>query len=311
MEPKNALLLVSRKPVASALRGLSGQQASRTLLIHDEVHGLGSPGNRARLDGLSDGVRFRLGLSATPERTYDQDGNEFIERHIGPVLMRFGLRKAIRRGILAPFNYYPLPFKLTKADKRRLVAIYAKRQARDMAGNPMSDTEVWIEIANVYKTSKAKLPIFSEFISGHKELLTRCIIFAETMEYGNAVLEIVHQYKPNFHTYYSGENKTTLQRFASGSLECLVTCHRLSEGIDIRSLNTVILFSSARARLETIQRIGRCLRTDPDNPHKVANIIDFVRKDNSIDPNVDEKRCEWLKERSMIRPAGWRTNGGR
>jgi len=110
LEPKRAALLVSREPAASALRQLGRDESRRTLLVHDEVHGLGSPGNRTRLAGLSDDVRFRLGLSATPERKYDQDGNAFIEQHIGPVLkdVEFGLREAIERGILAPFNYYPL-----------------------------------------------------------------------------------------------------------------------------------------------------------------------------------------------------------
>ncbi|MEQ8829864.1 MAG: DEAD/DEAH box helicase family protein [Alphaproteobacteria bacterium] len=305
LDPKNAILLAAREPVASPLRQLDKEQARRTLLIHDEVHGLGSPGNRTRLSGLSDNIRFRLGLSATPEREYDQDGNAFIEDHIGPVLMTFGIDEAIQRGILAPFNYFPLSFELTDADRERLAAIYRRRKAREAAGNPMSETEVWIEIARVYKTSEAKLPVFAEFIKDHQEILKRSIVFTETMEYGQTVLDIVHKYRPDFHTYYSGEQADTLRKFARGELECLITCHRLSEGIDIRSLNTVILFSSERARLETIQRIGRCLRTNPDDPEKVANIVDFIREGGDADdPNADEQRRDWLMELSAIRPTG-------
>ena len=200
-QPQNAILLVSREPVASALRQLSRLQGNRTLLIHDEVHGLGSPGNRDRLTGLSDNIRFRLGLSATPEREYDQEGNDFIENHIGPILMTFGVSEAIERSILSPFNYYPLPFVLTDEDRQRIAAIYRKRKAREIAGNPMSEVDIWIEIAQVYKTSDAKLPVFNVFIKDHIELLTRCIIFTETMEYGNSVLEIVHKYRSDFHTY--------------------------------------------------------------------------------------------------------------
>jgi superfamily II DNA or RNA helicase len=302
LDPVNAILLVSREPVASALRQLDRKQAGRTLLIHDEVHGLGSPGNRARLAGLSDNVRFRLGLSATPEREYDQEGNQFIEGHIGPVLMTFGLKEAIERGILAPFNYFPLPYQLTDSDRERLAGIYRKRKAREEAGNPMSETEVWIEIARVYKTSEAKLPVFARFIAGHHELLRRCIVFTETIEYGNAVLEEIHKYRADFHTYFTGEEANTLRRFAKGDLECLMTCHRLSEGIDIRSLNTVILFSSERARLETIQRIGRCLRSDPDNPEKIANIVDFIRHGNDNgELNADEERRDWLMDLAQVR----------
>ena len=304
LNPRNAILLCSREPVAAALRRLTAAQGHRTLLVHDEVHGLGSPGNRARLAGLSDHIRYRLGLSATPDREYDTEGNQFIEQHIGPLLMTFGLKEAIERGILAPFDYYPLSFHLTDEDRERLKSVYSRKAAREAAGEPMSDTEMWIEIARVYKTSTAKLPVFATFIAQHQDLLKRCIVFVETMEYGEAVLDIIHKYRPDFHTYFSGEDAETLKRFAYGELECLITCHRLSEGIDIRSLSTVILFSSERARLETIQRIGRCLRSDPDDPDKKANIVDFIRERNEGDtaPNADEERRDWLVELSQVRP---------
>ena len=302
LSPKDAFLIVSREPSAMALKQLSPDQGYRTLLIHDEVHGLGSSGNRFRLAGLSDHIRYRLGLSATPERPYDDDGNRFIKEHIGPVLMTFGLREAIERGILAPFNYHPLPYQPTDDDRDRVAAVYRRKKAREAAGEPMSETELWIQIARVYKTSGAKLPVFAEFIKDNHGLLERCIVFVETMEYGHSVLEIVHKYRSDFHTYFSGEEQSTLRRFAWGDLECLITCHRLSEGIDIKSLNTVILFSSEKGQLETIQRMGRCLRTNPDDPEKIANIVDFIREpDENPEPNADEVRRDWLTELSQFR----------
>ncbi|MDE0534638.1 MAG: DEAD/DEAH box helicase family protein [Albidovulum sp.] len=303
LDPANAFLLAAREPVAGALRELSLYEAHRSLLIHDEVHGLGSPGNRKRLSGVSDNVRFRLGLSATPERVYDQEGNEFIEDHIGPVIKSFGLKEGIERGILAPFNYYPLSYTLNDEDRGRLAAVYRKKKAREVAGSPMSDTELWIDLSRVYKTSEAKLPIFERYIKDNTDLLRRCIIFAETMAYGDKVRDIVHGHRPDFHTYYSGEHERTLRRFASGELECLITCHRLSEGIDIKSLNSVVLFSSERAQLETIQRIGRCLRSNPDDPGKIADVVDFVREsEDDGEANADEIRRDWLLELSEVRP---------
>jgi superfamily II DNA or RNA helicase len=304
------ILLVSRRsgehrdPLASALRQLNDSEARRTLLIHDEVHRLGSPGTRDRLSGLSDAVRFRLGLSATPDREYDEEGNEFIEEHIGPILMSFELGDAIERGILAPFNYYPLPYELTPQDRERMRDVYKRQAARAAAGNPMRDEEVWTELAKVHKTSQAKLPVFDAFIASHQDLLERCIIFVETQEYGGRVLEIIHKYRPDFHTYFSDQHSSTLSRFARGDLQCLITCHRLSEGIDIQSLNTVILFSSSKARLEIIQRIGRCLRSDPANPNKVANVVDFIRESDNQTRNSDEEREDWLTGLSALRQTG-------
>ena len=302
LNPNNSVLITARDPLAGALRELTTAKRERTLLIHDEVHGLGSPGNRERLEGLTDEVRFRLGLSATPDREYDQEGNDFIEAHIGPEIMRFGLKKAIERGILAPFNYHPLEYQITDEDREKIKNVYSARAAAKAAGQSMRDADFYTRIAKVYKTSKAKLPIFKEFISQQTQLLERCIIFVEEIEYGYDVLDIVHEHRADFHTYFSGEESETLKRFAYGDLECLLTCHRLSEGIDIQSLSSVVLFSSSRARLETIQRMGRCLRTDPNDPEKIANVVDFIRKTPGKDDlNTDEERCEWLEELSKVR----------
>lgn len=309
LAPEKAILLVARRvagqrdPLAAAMRALSSAQKARTLLIHDEVHKLGSSGNRERLAGLSNEIRFRLGLSATPEREYDQEGNAFIDEHIGPTIFSFSLEDAIRRGILAPFNYHPLAYALSVNDRERLRDVYRKQAAREAEGQPMSEQELWTALAYVYKTSESKIPVFREFIARRPEFLERCIIFVETQEYAQAVLEIIHCHRSDFHTYFSGEDSSTLKKFAGGELECLITCHRVSEGIDIRSLSSVILFSSARARLETIQRMGRCLRIDPNNCEKIANVVDFIRhSDDEDDPNADELRCAWLEALSQIRP---------
>jgi superfamily II DNA or RNA helicase/HKD family nuclease len=309
LHPKHSILLVSRPALGPALRDLSRSEAGRTILIHDEVHRLGSPGNRKELAGRSDHVRFRLGLSATPDREYDQEGNAFIEHHVGSVLYRFELSDAIKRGILSPFDYHPIEYVPTAEDRAALKQVYKRQAARKASGQPMSMEEVWIELARVYKTSRAKLPLFDRFIEQRRDLLKRCIIFVETREYGEEVLDIVHKYRHDFHTYYAEEDASTLRRFAEGDIECLITCHRLSEGIDIRSLETVILFSSARARLETIQRMGRCLRINPLDPRKRANVIDFIRvagdEDEAIqDNNADEERCAWLTELADINPEG-------
>jgi superfamily II DNA or RNA helicase len=304
-------LLVSRLALPQALRVLRRPEAARTLLIHDEVHRLGSEGNRKALAGLSDHIPYRLGLSATPDREYDQDGNIFIADHIGPNLFEYPLSAAIQDEILAPFDYFPLPYTPDANDRARLQNVYKQASARRQEGRPMSQEEIWIEIAKVYKSSNAKLAPFDEFIRAHPQLLRRCIIFVDNKEYGDSVLQLVHRYRHDFHTYYAEEDSQTLRRFAVGDLECLITCHRLSEGIDIRSLESVILFSSSRARLETIQRIGRCLRVDPDNPSKRASVVDFIRTGGAGDDddggdqqtNSDTLRESWLMELSRIRQA--------
>ena len=297
-DPANSALIISNSQLPAVLKNLSEEQGKKTLLIYDEVHRLGAPDNVKKLKGLSAHIRYVLGLSATPEREYDENGNKFIEEHIGPILMNFSLEDAIRKNILAPFRYFPLDYVASEEDKEKIKAVHSLKARRIHDGNPMSQEEFWTKLAQVYKSSRVKQQVFNEFIKTHLDLLSRCIIFVDTTEYALEVLEIVHKYRADFHTYLSGDDEDVLKRFADGGLECLVACHRLSEGIDIQSLNTVILFSSDRAKLETIQRIGRCLRSDPNNSEKIANVIDFIRYESITDGD----RKLWLQETSKIKP---------
>lgn len=300
--PAESILLSSRQALAPGLRNVSTEILGRTLLIHDEIQGLGSPAKREELGGLADPIPYRLGLSATPEREYDEEGTEFIKRHVGPVIYEFDLADAIRRGILVPFDYHPLSYVPSEEDKKRLAKVFKKKAAREAEGNPMSKEELWIALARVHKISEAKLPVCSQFLKEHHQLLERCLIFVETREYGEKVLEIVHEFRHDFHTYFAAEDSAVLERFAQGELECLLTCHRLSEGIDIQNLRTVVLFASAKSRLETIQRIGRCLRRDPEQEDKRAHVVDFIREDDGDQPNPDQQRRQWLSELAEVEP---------
>lgn len=303
LDPQNSILVVSRGALHEVLRRMKTATKSRLFIIHDEVHGLGSPANIRALEGLSDEILYRLGLSATPEREYDQEGTAFIERNVGPVIFRFPLEEAIRRGILCEFYYHPMEYVLSDEDKARLQNVYRKKAARAAEGQPMSDAELWTELARVYKTSLEKLPLFASYLTQHPEVLERSIIFVAEREYGEHVLDIVHQHRYDFHTYYAEDDRQNLVEFARGNIGCLITCHRVSEGIDIKSIRSIVLFSSDRARLETIQRIGRCLRIDPLDPDKRAVVLDFVRAQEDADSelNSDQMRRQWLTSLSKVR----------
>jgi superfamily II DNA or RNA helicase len=91
-------------------------------------------------------------------------------------------------------------------------------------------------------------------------------------------------------------------------MECLLTCKRISEGVDRQSITNVVLFSSSRSELETIQRIGRALRIDRRNPDKRAVVVDFVvrsdlayQKQGSEGEPADKERFEWLTRVSKTR----------
>lgn len=277
-----------------------------TMLVFDEVHGLGSESLRSSLAGKISRFQYRLGLSATPNREYDDAGNEFILQEVGPVIFRFSLEDAIRKGILCEFSYFPLEYELTNEEKQNKRAIIARYAARRKNGEFVSDEDMYRDLARVNKTSVAKLPLFHTFIRERPEILDRCIIFVETREYGVSVQSaLIHQF-PEFHTYYGEDDEDNLRKFGIGTLNCLITCKKISEGVDIKSVKNIILFSSDRGRLVTTQRIGRSLRTNPADPGKRANVVDFICANADTDNgdrelSADMDRRNWLTGLSDVR----------
>jgi superfamily II DNA or RNA helicase len=306
-----SILIVSYDNLADVIMQDKGLMLGSCLLVCDEIHNIGSAGRVKALKGKVARFPWRLGLSATPEREYDKDGNDFIENEIGPVIFRFSLADAIRKGILCEFEYVPLQYELSDQDMDRMQQAYAKFNSRKKNADPSSietlKKELWIDLAKVRKLSENKLPVFGNYLSSHTNILQRGIIFVETMDYGQKVQEIIHPKAMDYHTYYGDDESENLARFSKGDLSCLITCQRISEGIDIKSVRSIVLFSCARAKLETIQRIGRCLRTDPLDPDKRSVVVDFVRgkdfeaaEDEEFEP-VDAYRHEWLSKLSKVK----------
>ena len=122
------------------------------------------------------------------------------------------------------------------------------------------------------------------------------------MEYGEKLQEVLVKYSDKYHTYYADDEKVNLENFAAGKISCLLTCKKVSEGIDISSVTNIFLFSSDRSKLVTTQRIGRALRLDKNNPNKKATVVDFVADDfEENDSGADAARAEWLTELSKTR----------
>ena len=108
----------------------------RLLVIHDEIHGFGSKSLVENLTGSHDRIKYKLGLSATPERDYDEKGSVFLTNEIGPVIFQFSIEKAIERKILCKFNYHPISFQYTNNDKKNIKKIYARESAAARQGKP-------------------------------------------------------------------------------------------------------------------------------------------------------------------------------
>lgn len=307
MHPDNAIIIISREAnnlskLLSLLNRAPGDYKHDTLFIFDEVHGAGSNSFVENLTGRISPYKYRLGLSATPEREYDSVGNDFIQTEIGNIIFTFSLEDAIKKGILCEFNYIPLPYSLTDEERRKKKKIIAAFNAKKAAGEPVNETDLFTKLSRINKIAINKIQQFESFISKNPTLLKKCIIFVHERDYGLKLQEVLIKYTDRYHTYYAEDEKSNLEDFASGKIECLLTCKKISEGIDISAVTNIFLFASDRTKLITTQRIGRALRLDKNNPDKKANVIDFIQDDTEEnDDNADQERKRWLTELSMIR----------
>ena len=293
--PSKSVLIISRENLQKNLHFLKDEHKKDIFIIHDEVHGFGSPANVEKLKGSHSGFVYKLGMSATPEREYGEEGNEFIKSELGGTFHRFELKEAIEKKILCTMNYITQEYFLSDEEKDKMQDIRRTHYAKKKDGQIVSEEDLATKLAAVRKNAEDKIGKFKKYIEKDPDSIKNTIVFVYSTERGRQISQILDG-KVKYSEYFEGDVSETLLDFSEGKLECLIACHRLSEGIDIQGLKNIFLVASDRAKLETIQRIGRCLRKNPNEPDKKAKVVDFI--DYGYDG--DTYREEWLKELSEI-----------
>tara|TARA_A100001015_G_scaffold293252_1_gene369627 strand:- start:96 stop:2153 length:2058 start_codon:yes stop_codon:yes gene_type:complete len=276
---------------------------NNTLIIHDEVHNYSTPGIIKDNSGLQANFKFVLGLSATVHHEFHDERNEFINQEIGKVVYEFSLEEAIQKKILCDFNYIVIPYVLTDKEKARKSKLYSDYQTglkEKIKPRNILIKELRIALSNVNKWAVIKEKNFLKFIyqdTAHLDYLKKSFVFTLLEKRAD---EITNSLKENTDlkvgTYYRETNKKHLENFNNGIYDNLIIVEMLSEGISINELQNVIIFDGSSGHRDVIQRIGRALRIDLNNPNKTATVIDFIHKDKISGDNSDEYSEEKNKE---------------
>ncbi|MCM1139023.1 MAG: DEAD/DEAH box helicase family protein, partial [Muribaculum sp.] len=116
----------ARDAIFMDLTTISSKITNKLLLIADEAHNIGSPRILNRLGGVK--YIRRIGLSATPERQFDDTGNKKIRAFFGcqeegAYTFEFSMQEAIDKGFLCRYYYYPHMVKLTDAEMSEYMKI--------------------------------------------------------------------------------------------------------------------------------------------------------------------------------------------
>ena len=72
------------------------------------------------------------------------------------------------------------------------------------------------------------------------------------------------------------ERREIIEAFRYGDIQVLCNAELFGEGFDVPNCDCVILTRPTQSLTLFIQQSMRCMRPNPDNPNKVAIIIDHV-----------------------------------
>lgn len=115
----------ARENVFYDLMSFPSKAMKQTLLIADEAHNMGAGRILDRLDGIK--YLRRIGLSATPERQFDERGNKALLDFFGcrndEYTFEFSMQEAIDKGFLCRYEYYPHLVHLTDNEMNEYLRI--------------------------------------------------------------------------------------------------------------------------------------------------------------------------------------------
>ena len=256
-------------------------------LIADECHHLPSPGYQWCAKMCI--APFRLGLSATPERS---DGGEQILQHLmGPIVYTAHIH-ALKGEYLSEYSTHQLEIPLEEKELEEyhrckgIFSSYAQQEGVNFSDGPQAWQQfigqcflspegreayaAWRRQKEIMRSSSSKLATLWKLLRKHRN--DRVIIFTDDNATAYKIAElfllpvITHQTKIK-------ERKVFLHQFKKGEFPFLVTSKVLNEGVDVPEANVGIIVSGSGSVREHVQRLGRILRKSGDGQALLYELI--------------------------------------
>lgn len=262
------------------------------LLIFDECHHL--PTQFFRVIAEEAIAPYRLGLSATPERS---DGNHRdLETLIGPVIYRKTVQE-LATTALADYQIVPIKVKLSQQESQKYaLALKIRNDFLRQANISLNDLNGW----QLFVKASASSSAGRRAMLAHRESKE---IIAATSSKLRVLADLITQHYPESILIFTNDNSTVyrisqeflipslthqtpvkerhaiLERFRSGEYKTLVTSHVLNEGVDVPEVKIAIIISGTSSAREYIQRLGRILRKQKQS--KLAILYEIIAADTS------------------------------
>jgi superfamily II DNA or RNA helicase len=274
------------------------------LLVFDECHHL--PTDFYRVIAEYAIAPFRLGLTATPERSDHRHSD--LNFLIGSTVFS-RTPEQLAGGALADHKIVQMMVKLSKEEGERYQELIKIRNEFLKQSNiKFSSLEGWQnfvmmsarsplgrramlahrEAKEISLCTNGKIRILTDLLAKHYP--HRTLIFTAD----NATVYRISQdfLIPSItHQTPVKERHSILTKFRSGEYKSLVASHVLNEGVDVPDARIAIILSGTGSEREYIQRLGRVLRKGNDE-NKLAILYEVVTENTSEERTSQRRRGE-------------------
>lgn len=286
------------------------------LLVADEAHNLGSQNAQYYLDIQK--YKFRLALSATLERHFDEKGTQRLYDFFGEKCIEYDLKRAIDEGYLTPYYYYPVVVSLDLEEREEYKKL-AKEIANEIINDPKSKKKkltergklLCIMRSRIISGCAQKIPALIEKLESYKDknmILIYCgaVSYDEDIQSFNndeitnrqidkVIKNVYDSYKMKITRFTAMENieqrESIKEAFSNGNdLQAIAAIKCLDEGVNIPSIKTAFILASSTNPKEYIQRRGRVLRLYKGK--EFAEIYDFITLPFSLEDSISKSEFE-------------------
>lgn len=220
-------------------------------ILVDEAHRAAAPSYQRLMDHFK--PKFWLGMTATPDRMDNQDVYGIFDYHIA---YEIRLRDALSNDMLVPFHYVGV-------------------QDYEANGEVIDETT---NLKRLVASERVKYILKQLEYYGYCGRQPRGLVFcsrqAEAHEIAKQFTALSHPAIALTNQDSDYQRREAVKRLENGELEYLITVDLFNEGVDIPSLNQIVMLRNTESRIIFLQQLGRGLRKYPGKDY--VTVVDFI-----------------------------------
>lgn len=318
--PNNKLSYVIISTYASFIRPaifleLNQFPKTKLLLIADEAHNMGGGLVAKRLNDIK--YLRRIGLSATPDRQFDEEGNLRLMSFFGcnkEYTFEYSMAEAIKNKALCKYYYYPHLVELTQDEMSQYIEL-SKKIAKIINRTDKDSREILkrllLKRKQIIHKAENKKKEFEAILKEHLNntgSLKYTLVYVpegnrlddqtadifdteerikddeDTLHLIDEYTRIVRDLDPHIvvrqFTSESSDRDSMLSDFANGNIDVLTSMKCLDEGVDVPRSELAIFCASTGNPRQFIQRRGRVLRTHKDKRYAIIHDLVVIPETN-------------------------------